>query len=229
MGSSGSGLSADCVSCPVRTRHVEGPVSDETFASLARALARRSYRDRQTLFVQGHPATQLFFIRSGALRLSRVQPDGREMLLDIVGPGGAVGVEALFGGEHAATATASGDLQCCTAPGEVLRSLVATQPQVTLALLRMVREELEAMRTRLAEIAGAPAEQRVARFLLETLPAWQEQAPSLTQVEIACALGLAPETLCRVLSDFRRRRWLAGQGLTLRVIAEQQLARVAGR
>lgn len=222
-------LAPDCVACPVRSRHVDGPVDDDSLVRLSSVLARRSYREGQTLHVQGHAADRVFFIRAGAVRLSRQQGDGGEMLLDFVGPGGVIGVGALFGAEHVDTATACGEVSCCTAPAATLRGLLPDQPGVAVALVRMLRDDVDRLRERVAELASFPAEQRVALFLLETLPAWRASVARFTQTEIARSLALAPETLSRILADFRQRRWIDGQGPKLRVIETEPLARIAGR
>lgn len=220
-------LAPDCVGCPVRSRHVDGPLDEENLVRLASVLARRNYREGQTLHVQGHPADRLFFIRSGAVRLSRQQSDGGEMLLDFVGPGGVIGLGALFGAEHVDTATACGEVSCCTAPAATLRAMLPEQPGVAVALLKMLRDDVDRLRERVAELASWPAEQRVARFLLETLPAWRANVTRFTQTEIARSLALAPETLSRILTDFRQRRWIEGQGPRLAVLEAEPLSRLA--
>lgn len=220
-------IQIDCKRCPVRTRHLEGHANDDDLARLASVLSGRSYRASQTLALEGHPAEQVFFLRAGAVRLTQVQPDGSELLVDFVTAGGIVGAEALFGSEHAVTATACGPLVCCTARADTLRAALPTQPAVVLALLREASEELARARSRATEFATWPAEQRVARFLVETLPTWRAHVREFTQADMARSLALTPETLCRVLGDFRRRGWVNGRGSALGILEEAPLARLA--
>lgn len=213
-----------CLRCPVRTRHVEGPATDEDLARLSSVVTHRRYRGGQTLYIEGHRAEHVFFVRVGAVRLTRLEHDGAEMLLDFVIPGGVLGAEALFGAEHSATATAAGILVCCTVPATVLRDLLRSQPGVALGLLRLVHEDLDRLRSRVAELAAWSAERRVARFLLKTLPEWRVHVREFTQADVARSLALAPETFCRVLADFRQRDWIAGHGRTLTVLQEEPLS-----
>ncbi len=213
----------DCGRCPIRARHFDGPEELAGHARLAAVVSRRQWRDRQALFVEGHRGQHVFFVRTGAVRLTRLQPDGTEVLIDFVGAGGVVGLESIFAGDNDVTATACGNVSCCTANAADVRSLLPATPGLALALLRMSSEDVGGLRSRFADVTSAPAEQRVARFLLGTLPTWQAQVPGFTQMDMARALGLTPETLCRVLAQFRRRQWVRGQARNLSVIDKEQL------
>ncbi len=221
------GWAADCRDCPVRTRHFEGPVDSEALARLSSVMVRRRYRDGQTLYVEGHAAEQVFFVRAGAVRLTQHRPDGQEVLVDLVPPGDALGTEALFGAEQATTATACGTLACCSAPAERLRALLLGQPSVAVATLRVVQASLDRLRMRLADLTTGPADQRVARFLVRTLPEWRRLLPRFTQADIARSLALSPETLCRILAGFRQRRWVRGSGTALAVDQPAKLVALA--
>ncbi len=199
----------------------------ESLRAVAKAVSVRTYRDRQTLCVEGHDAERVFFIRAGAVRLTRVEPDGSEILLGFVGPGGALGIEALFSNETSTTATACGVVDCCTASVADLRSLLPANPGLLLALLRMVHEDLVGLRARVAELSSWNAEQRVARFLVETLPIWQSMVPAFTQADVARSLALTPETLCRVLGEFRQLNWVRGQGRSLAVLEREELEQIS--
>lgn len=217
----------DCRTCPVRTRHFDGLGDDDAVGQFSGLVQRLVYRDGQTLCVEGHEADRVFFLRAGSVRMSRVHPDGAEMLLDVVGAGGAVGLSALFGDRHTVTATAVGSVQCCAANAATLRGLLPSQPGIVRTLLRMLGETADRMCDRVAELAGLSADQRVAGFLLKVLPLWQVQGHKFTQADMARALSLTPETLCRILGEFRQRDWIGGQGRTLRVFQPTALAGVA--
>lgn len=220
----------DCARCPVRALHFDGPEESAGQAKLATVAVRRKFRDRQTLFIEGHPASHVFLVRTGAVRLTRLLPDGSEVLLDFVSAGGAVGLDSLFASEHDATAIASGQVWCCAVPRADMRELLLASPGLSLALLRMTHKGLDDLRSRFADVTS-PAEQRVARFLVGTLQDWKSNVPGFTQMDIARAVGLTPETLCRVLAQFRQRQWIDGRarGLTVTdAVPLRRLARTGG-
>ncbi len=217
----------NCTNCPVRARHFEGPENASSWVTVSAAMTRRTYRAGQTLCVQGNGAERVFFVRSGSVRLTRVLADGSEILLDFLGSGGVIGANALFGGDHATTATACGTVQCCTATATSLRLLLPEQPGLALALLRLLGEDADRLRGQVAEFASRRAEERVARFMVQTLPQWLASAHGFTQGDVARSLALTPETLCRVLADFRKKMWISGQGRRLQVLQAQPLLKLA--
>jgi CRP-like cAMP-binding protein len=115
---------------------------------------------------------------------------------------------------------------CCAVPRAEMRELLLASPGLSLALLRMTHKGLDDLRSRFADVTS-PAEQRVARFLVGTLKDWKSNVPGFTQMDIARAVGLTPETLCRVLAQFRQRQWIDGRARGLTVTDAVPLMRLA--
>jgi CRP-like cAMP-binding protein len=70
-------------------------ISGEDFEILRGIGMRRHFRDGQTLFVQGDPVKEVFIVKGGRIRLSKVLEDGTEITLDFRKPGDLIGEEAL--------------------------------------------------------------------------------------------------------------------------------------
>ncbi|MEI8257349.1 MAG: Crp/Fnr family transcriptional regulator, partial [Deltaproteobacteria bacterium] len=196
-------------------------------ARLAAIGVPRTFHDGQSLFVEGDAASQVFILRTGAARLTRMLPCGTEFLLDVVPPGGVVGLESLHVRERNATASACGELSCSAVTADAARELLLARPELSLALLRIAHSGIDELRSRYVDITASQAQHRVARFLLNTLPVWRSNMPRFTQLDIAQALGLTPETVSRVLSRFRQKRWILGRSRTLKVADAAALERVA--
>ncbi len=210
-----------------RAPHADAPGGGASLAKLAAIGVPRTFRDGQTLFVERHPTTQVFLVQSGAARLTRALPGGAEFLLEVVAPGGIVGLDALHVREHHATASACGELSCSAVTVDALREVLLATPELSFALLRMVHSGLDELRSRYVDVAASHAQHRVARFLVSTLPVWRSNMPRFTQLDIAQAVGLTPETVSRVLSNFRQKRWILGRSRTLTVVNTGALERVA--
>jgi CRP-like cAMP-binding protein len=98
-----------------------------TVASRARTMNRRrekllnrsEFPADDVIFRQGDAGRMAYFIESGAVEILRLN-DGREVVLDVVGPGQFFGELALLdGGERAATARAIGHTVCIPVPKDV--------------------------------------------------------------------------------------------------------------
>jgi CRP/FNR family transcriptional regulator len=80
-------------------------------------MRERSYRPGQYLTHEGQPATALFVVCDGRVRLSRTAQDGREQVLTIVGSGDVFNMEPLLdGGPTPATARAMSPVTCLLLP-----------------------------------------------------------------------------------------------------------------
>ena len=66
---------------------------------LAASLRRRRYARGEAIFLQGDPGTSLCLIETGRVKLGFTSPEGREVLLDLLGPGDVFGELALLDGE----------------------------------------------------------------------------------------------------------------------------------
>lgn len=71
-----------------------------------------SFGDGQVIFRQGDAAADMYVIRSGSVRISRVFDDGEDKVLAYLSEGDFFGEMALFQpGPRTATATAVGDVE----------------------------------------------------------------------------------------------------------------------
>lgn len=71
-------------------------LSPEDIEILGRRALRRKMQKGQTLFLQGEPADEVFLIKGGRIKLTKVLDDGTELVLDIRGAGDFVGENIFF-------------------------------------------------------------------------------------------------------------------------------------
>jgi CRP/FNR family transcriptional regulator len=170
-------------------------------------------RRGQILYVEGNGATHLYAIRTGRVKLVKVDVQGRSHVTGILRSGDLFGFEAIFEQTYGSGAEAMSDCELCLASADQLRELIAGVPSVATDIAKYLHGQLSAARDRqvAANATGAPA--KVAAFLLQSIDdsgggrpgAGGIAAAGLTLREVGGILGLAHETVCRVLADFRAR------------------------
>ena len=57
----------------------------------------REYKDAETIFSQGAPATSIMYIQEGGVKISALSPGGKEAIIAILGPGDFFGEGSLAG------------------------------------------------------------------------------------------------------------------------------------
>lgn len=182
--------------------------------SLGSRMRFRAVGRRQILFAEGTAATHVFAIRTGAVKLVKVNSAGREQVTDVLGPGDLFGFETIFETEYSASAETLTECELCAVSRPAMERLVAESPSVALHFAGYLHRQLSQIRIRQMSLGAITALEKFAAFLLHAAPdsthPETEQAlvaQHLTLKELGGILGLSPETVCRVRSE------LTGQGL----------------
>src|SRR5262245_7021962 len=114
-------------------------IGRDAMADLARAFVPRTYVVNDFIYLQDDQADNIFFIRSGFVRLSHLMEDGSAILYAILPPGESFGELGVFeGGAHCDTATAASDVTVASVPTQLFRSLGARHPEINAAVARVV-------------------------------------------------------------------------------------------
>ncbi|HTZ71607.1 MAG TPA: Crp/Fnr family transcriptional regulator [Acetobacteraceae bacterium] len=194
----------------------------------------RILRARGRLFAAGDAGSALYLILSGWMKLTRQGPAGRDIVLEIVGPGSLFGeLAVLCGSPRAADAVALSACRVLAIDGRALISALRAHPDALLAVVRLLGERL-ARTTSQMEDGLMSAEPRLARALLRL--AALDPKPGRTGLTIDLGLsqsdlgeltGLARESINKLLGGWRDAGWIELAGRTLTLIDAAALRAVA--
>ena len=194
-------------------------------SALANVLQDRRYRPGQYLIHQDSAPEGLFIVCEGRVRLARIGPDGREQVLQMVGPGQLFNAEPLFDGSPApASARAMSPVRALLLPAAVLVALIGSHPSIALLLLRELSTRQRELVILLEDLHFRSVRARLARVLLREA---HDGAATITQQELAERAGTVREIVGRTLRDMQQEglvRLLRGQ---VTVLDLQQLREVA--
>ncbi len=187
----------------------------------------------QVLLRRGFEADQVSYIESGRVALGVMGTDEMEHQIGVLeGPCWLDASSVVLGLPHLVDAVADTSLQMCTVAAVDFKKAISEMPGSAQAVLNDValahRRQTEFAMSRLAK----DAEARCAEWLLShaRFGAKGDLAVELQQRKrsIAAQLGIAPETLSRVLRTLRERRLISGSGRILNVINPSALRSLAG-
>jgi CRP/FNR family transcriptional regulator, nitrogen fixation regulation protein len=196
---------------------IEGGRSGETADPMATALqtlgTTLKFKRNTAIFNQGEPARHVYKVISGAIRTCRVLMDGRRQIADFYLAGDFFGLD--WQSEHGFTAEAVADAVVVSYPRAQLENVAETNTAVQKLLMSLLCKGLTATQNHVVMLGRQTAQERLAWFLLRSM----ERADDETTVElpmgrldIADYLGLTIETVSRVISDFKRRQYIAVSG-----------------
>lgn len=203
---------------------------------LAAVSSVRSYDRGEVLFGEGDPSDALFVIVDGLVKIVKLMPTGKELILEIFAAGDPVGAVALFAG-HAfpASARAIEPSRCLVTPRSAFFRLLESNASFVRGLLAgLTLRQLE-LTSRLAELAGARVEERLARWLLrkgEELARHEHGGVfiplALSRQELADMTGTTIETAIRVMSRWAKSGLVATREDGFVILETARLERVAG-
>jgi len=198
--------------------------------AIARVVVERSYRRGDPVFLEGDTCEGLYVVKSGRVRVYKISPEGREQVLLIAGPGNTFNEVPVFdGGPNPASVEALEPTVLLLLPRSALLAMVETQPKLGRAFMRTFAIRLRQLVGLVEELSFKTVTGRVARILLEQLPASTGegggQSPGrLTQREIAAMAGTAREVAGRALKALEHQGAIRIERGRIVIIDRERLA-----
>lgn len=125
------------------------------------------YPKDAAVFSQGERAGSFFLLQQGHLRVVKVTPEGRQVVVRYVVPGDIFGVAMAFGRDtYPATAVAVADSAALVWPSAAWPRLATKFPQLAMNTLQAVGSRLYEAHDRVVEASTERVELRVAHALL---------------------------------------------------------------
>lgn len=134
------------------------------------ALSHEAFRKKsatgQALFLQGDPADEMFLVKGGRVKLSKVLEDGTELTLDIRKAGDFVG-ENMFSeeGQYPVSAYCLEDTLTCGFSRNQFEELILQHPKVGLQIIKTLSERISWLTMRVGSLAVTNIEDRLYRVL----------------------------------------------------------------
>jgi CRP-like cAMP-binding protein len=222
-----------CEQCSIRGRSLVAELPVDRLPAFRSSSVIASYRRRQVIFLEGTPATGLYFVCRGAVKVYQSERFGREHILAIAGPGDLLGELPLDPAEpYAASAEALTDTQLCFLPRERLADILELHPMVGTRLVAGLSKALAGARKKVRALALKPAVSRLAELLLQIGVPHDTPGPlalRYSRREIAEMIGVSTETAIRLLAQLKRQGVIQAQGRALVVADPERLRRLANR
>ena len=180
-------------------------LADPLVRDLARGGQVRSMPRNSVFIHEGERGDSLFVILSGRAKVFVADADGREMVLDIHGPGDYVGEMALDGRPRAASVMAMEPTVCSVLTRDALRAAIAANADVAMNLIATLIERARIATENVRNLALMDVYGRVARLLLSLAveqPDGKLVVPErLTQQDIADRVGASRDMVSRIFKD----------------------------
>lgn len=184
---------------------------DEVGALVKTAL-RRKYESRQSIFMQGDPADQMFLIKAGRVKLSKLTEDGTEITLDIRKAGDFLGENMLSEDvNYPLSAWCMEETLLCGFTKKQFEKLVLDHPNIGLQVIKNLSKRITWLTTRVGSMSLTNLEERLYRVLFNVA---QEHGTKhrkglviqfpLTHEDLSFLVGAHRVSITRALKELRK-------------------------
>ena len=183
-------------------------LSPQDRRTVAQAAALKTYDKGDTIFEQAAASDGFYTIASGRVKIFKMLPTGKDMILEVFGKGDPLGALAAYDGRpFPASAVALEPTICVFIPRPVFFRLLEEHPSLVRGLMLGMTVRLVELTNRIAELSGTRIEPRFARLFLKL--AGEMSRPerggtfiplALSRQELADMTGTTIETAIRIMS-----------------------------
>lgn len=184
-------------------------LAPDELSALAEVTVPRELPRRALVFDEGDPGDAVFLIKSGVVRIYRLDREGREQTLAFLEAGAWFGEMAIFDGlPRSAAAECLTPVKLLAIAREDFIRVVRAHPDIAIHLLEAMSLRLRRINEQVERVAFWDARARIAAALLDLARDHGKAAPGgialtlrLTHRELAGYAGTSRETVSRVLGD----------------------------
>ena len=199
-------------------------VSGQEIDLLAKASRRLKIVKGDTVFMQGDPASSIFILHEGTIKISRVNTDGRKLTIDLIEPGQFFGELCLAGEkERRSFAEAMADSSFCELDKDHLKEFMHKRPDFALKLIKHMGNRRLAMENLLENMAFMDVATRVVALLMKYAVKSIVKVP-LTHQEIADLTGSTRVSVSRCIAKLRNDGLIETAGERIRLADKLALA-----
>jgi len=202
-----------------------------------KAIATRTSMSRlQKSGVIHFPEVQsknIYFLKTGHVKIARLSPEGREAILDIIGPGEVFGELAWAEDEgevYVEIAAALDDVLICAMNKNDFIDFLKKNPELNLRLLKLIGLRLRRVESKVEDLIFKNVRERIITFLLRFAEAFgrtkdrQISVPKfLSQEEIAHMAGASRQTVATILNDLRKEGLIDFTTKSLTILKPERL------
>lgn len=196
--------------------------------AVQRVSVRKDFRKGELIFTEGEPSRGFYLVASGAVKIFRVTPAGRERVLHVVEAGESFAEAAMFLDAYPAAAQALSATTAIWVEKNGFKQLLCRHPRLCFKIMGALVRWLAVLRNALTELSLKEVPARFASYVL-SLSAVPGQPIQMTvsKTVIAQVIGTSKETLSRLLARLARRRILTYRGNQLRILNRPRLEAIA--
>jgi CRP/FNR family cyclic AMP-dependent transcriptional regulator len=197
----------------LRKQPIFSDLDPEALDQLCRYAKHTTLKRGTTIVSKGDPGNSLIVVVSGTIKISVSSPDGRNAILNLIGPGEIFGEVAVLDGQaRTADAIANSNCEIYVIDRRDFIPFVRSQPALAMKFIELLCTRLRWTSDQVEEVILQNLPGRLASALLR-LTEKHKLAPAgrtiaITQQEISEMVGMTRESINKQLRAWAARNWV---------------------
>ena len=164
---------------------------------------------REVIYFPEEPSNNIYLLKEGKVKISRVSEDGKKMTLQLIGPGEIFGESAILGQDKRENiAEVVEDAVICSINRTMFQEMMANNPKLNLSINKFIGLKIRKIQAHVEDLVFKDAQERVVAFLKRYAKTFGKKMidgwivrPFLTHQEIADLTATSRQTVNSILND----------------------------
>ncbi|SBS33922.1 Transcriptional activator protein Anr [Marinomonas spartinae] len=231
-----SKLSSQCQNCSLSALCLPIALADEDINRLDQIIERkRPLKKGEVLFHQGQPFNSVFAVRTGTLKTFNITSSGEEQITGFYCPSELVGLSGIDDNTYPISAKALETTTVCEIPFSHLENLSSQIPSLKHQVFKVMSRKIGDDQQMMVLLGKKNADEKVASFLLNLSNRFKKRGYSATSFRLSMSrgevgnyLGLAVETVSRVITRFQKNELIQVDGKEISIIDLPEMQKLVG-
>ena len=207
-------------------------MSDAEVKHLDKITFMKHYDKKDLIYLPGDVSDQVYLLKEGRVKISKLSEDGREITLVILEPGEIFGESALIDDKETRSTVAEAleNAYLCVISRRDFEEFINNKPELALSITKLMGFRRRQIENMLEDLVFRGVHERLALLLLRLSERHGKEVDgknlidiSLTHYDYANLIGSTRETTTACLNDFKREGLIEFQKRKVVIIDEKGL------
>lgn len=186
-----------------------------------------TYEKGSSIYLAGDHANKVYLILKGLVKTHKMDQNGKELITAIQKPDEFLGFTSFLDtAAYQESATALEETEIAGVLKRTLKELIFGSSSLSMDLLNVLTDNLSLSKNQLLQMAYSSVRKKTAQTIIqfaEVLDKTIQEDIKISRSDLASVAGIAPESLIRTLSSFRKEGLLEIDGRNIRILKLREL------
>jgi len=183
------------------------------------------------IYEEGHHSNFIYLVNKGVVKCHKLDEKGKELTTALHKEKDLFGFTSFTQNTpYQETATAIKDTELVGISKSELNNVLSSNHKLTLELIQLLTNDLADVKNQLLKMAYGSVQKKTAMTILkfvEKLNRKQEDPIKISRSDLASVAGIAPETLIRTMSKFKKLGLIEIEGRNIKIINPSKLKHIS--